>query len=252
MRIQVMSVKAIILVAVGVSAMLAGCTSLSQATPAAKADSLPPIRIVLAGDSTVADCPPEMPNRGWGQMFKDYLTGPVELINLAEGGQSTNSFRTSGKWQQVLDRKADFILIQFGHNDEPGHDDRTTDPNTTYRANLIRFVDEARARGAKPILVTPVSRMHMRPDGAVSNKLKVYADAMKAVASQKSVPLVDLNTASAELYAKLGPAGMTELGCGGADRTHFSPKGAKVIAGLVAKALPDACPGLKPYIKPPR
>lgn len=91
--------------------------------------------------------------------------------------------------------------------------------------------------------------MHIRPNGTVSNKLRVYADAMKAVAAQKAVPLVDLNTASQKLYESLGVEGTAMLGTGPSDRTHFSPHGAGVIANIVASELAVAVPELKPYIR---
>src|SRR5580698_749057 len=115
----------------------------STAAPAKK------IRIVLVGDSTVND------EGGWGYGFKQYLTGNIECLNTAANGRSSKSFIAEGRWTNALALKGDYYLIQFGHNDEPGKGpDRETDPATTYPQNLIKYIDEARAIGAKPILVT--------------------------------------------------------------------------------------------------
>src|SRR4051794_29507017 len=97
-------------------------------------------RIVLAGDSTVTG------EEGWGVGFGKCLSRDVELINLAKGGRSSKSYRAEGWWQQCLEAKPDYLLIQFGHNDCPGKGpDRETDPATTFRENMSRYVDEAKA-----------------------------------------------------------------------------------------------------------
>src|SRR5580692_2265506 len=115
------------------------------------------MKIVLVGDSTVND------EGGWGEGFRWSLTeggGPMfEVINLAKNGRSSKSFRDEGLWAPALAAKPDFILIQFGHNDEPGKGpERETDPATTYRANMTRYIEEARAASAIPILVTSIVR----------------------------------------------------------------------------------------------
>ena len=113
------------------------------------AQSAPPIRIVLAGDSTVTD------DSGWGAGFKRLATDKVEVINTAANGRSSKSFIDEGRWAEALAKRGHYYLIQFGHNDEPGKGpERETDPTTTYRANMARYVDDVRAIGATPILVT--------------------------------------------------------------------------------------------------
>src|SRR5262245_60447057 len=118
----------------------------------ARAQDKPKVRIVLAGDSTVTD------GSGWGLGFGKALNDNVDLLNLSRGGRSSKSFRDEGSWQKVLDAKPNYVLIQFGHNDMPGKGpERETDAKTTFRENLARYVDEARAIGATPILVTSLS-----------------------------------------------------------------------------------------------
>ena len=99
------------------------------------------IRIALVGDSTV------QPSSGWGNGFTAQLTGDIECLNFARGGRSSKSFINEGHWKEALDSKPDYILIQFGHNDQPGKGpERETDPKTTYRQFMSQYVDEARHR----------------------------------------------------------------------------------------------------------
>src|SRR5262245_33600096 len=129
---------------------------------AAGAQPRPAVRIVLVGDSTVND------EGGWGPGFRAAFGADVEVTNLAKNGRSSKSFRDEGLWQPALAAKPDYILIQFGHNDVPGKGpDRETDAATTYRANLARYIDEARAVGAKPVLVTSIVRRNFEPDGTI-------------------------------------------------------------------------------------
>jgi lysophospholipase L1-like esterase len=115
--------------------------------------SAQPIKIVPVGDSTVND------EGGWGTGFRASFGPPVECLNLAKNGRSSKSFRDEGAWAPALAAKPSYVLIQFGHNDNPGKGpERETDPATTYRSNLARYVDESRGAGAIPILVTSIVR----------------------------------------------------------------------------------------------
>src|SRR4051812_12597805 len=128
----------------------------------ALAQERPSVRIVLVGDSTVND------EGGWGPGFRAAFGAEVAITNLAKNGRSSKSFRDEGLWAPALTAKADYILIQFGHNDVPGKGaDRETDAATTYRANLARYIDEARAAGAKPVLVTSIVRRNFDADGKI-------------------------------------------------------------------------------------
>ena len=208
-----------------------------------------PMRIVLAGDSTVTT------NGGWGVGFAKALRPGVECVNLARGGQSSKSFRDSGQWQKVLDQKPTYILIQFGHNDMPGKGpNRETDPATTYRENMARYVDEARAIGARPILVTSMTRRYFK-EGKINSNLLPYVDAVKNVAAEKKAPLLDLHARSIELFEQLGPEGCRELSpndpkTGKVDATHLNRKGGEVVGKLVARELKKAVPALADYFEP--
>ena len=176
----------------------------SSQLPAAPTDHK--LRVVLVGDSTVAE------KSGWGTAFIKRLAPDAEGTNAARGGQSTKSFLDGGNWKKALELKPDWVLIQFGHNDQPGKGpNRETDPETTYRANLILYVDEARAAGSKPVLVTSMVRRVFQPDKQhLRVDLEPYVAAMKRVAEEKQVPLVDLHARSHELIEKLGPTGVAE------------------------------------------
>src|SRR5438874_10660648 len=140
------------------------------------------VRIVLAGDSTVTA------KAGWGAAFEKLLTADVECINLSMGGRSSKSFINEGRWAKCLEIKPDYVLIQFGHNDEPGKgNDRETDPQTTYKQYMSQYVDDARAAGIKPVLITSMARRQFRDDGKIHSSLIPYVDVVKHIAAEKHV-----------------------------------------------------------------
>jgi lysophospholipase L1-like esterase len=208
-----------------------------------------PLRVVIVGDSTVQTYPLDQPIRGWGQYIGERFSANVEVVNLALSGRSTKTFREEGLWEKALAAKGDWYLIQFGHNDshEKGKPE-STDAGTDFRNNLRRFVDEARAVGGRPALITPMHRRTFRADGRLADNLEPYAEAMRAVAKEKGVPLVDLHTMSGKLFLKLGDTGSADLSCSPADRTHFSEKGARAMADMVANGLKKNAPGLRRYV----
>lgn len=207
------------------------------------------LRVVLVGDSTVAE------KSGWGTAFSKLLAPDVECTNAARGGQSSKSFLDSKLWDKALALKPDWVLIQFGHNDQPG---KGPNRETTYRANLIRYVDEARAAGAKPVLVTSMVRRTFQPDKQhLRVDLEPYVAAMKKVAEEKQVPLVDLHARSHELIEKLGASGVAEAKMEAEakppathDGTHLNEHGGEMIAPLVADELRKAAPELAAHLAP--
>lgn len=230
-------------------AFLALLALATAAAPLHAADA-PPAKplIALAGDSTVTD------TAGWGAAFAKLLGPDAGCKNFAGGGQSTKSFRDSKKWQQVLDAKPAFVLIQFGHNDMPGKGPhRETDPATTYPENLARFVDEARAIGAQPILVTSLARRTF-VEGKIRGELKPYAEAATKVATEKKVPLVDLFARSVDLHNKLGEKESDTFNPPGkkkdqTDHTHLNAHGAEIIANIIAEELKKVAPELAKFLK---
>jgi pectinesterase len=205
-------------------------------------------RIVLVGDSTVND------QGGWGPGFRLSFGSDVEVTNLALNGRSSKSFRDEGAWAPALAAKPDYILIQFGHNDGPGKGpERETDPATTYRANLIRYIDEARGVGAKPVLVTSITRRTFDKDGKLkTDSLAPYIEAARSVAAEKKVPLMDLYTLTREQAQKLGPIGCLDIDAldkdGKPDTTHLGARGRNEIGMMAAKEFARAVPAMRPLL----
>ena len=233
---MIVSRRHFIVIACGFSA----CVTSIAAEPAPAEEK---IRIVLVGDSTVAT------GSGWGDAFAKLLGPKAECFNEARGGRSSKSFRNEGHWQRALDHHPAWLLIQFGHNDMPGKGPaRETDPKTTFPENLARYVDEARAIGAQPVLVTSLTRRNFT-DGHLVLDLTDYVEAAKRVAAAKKVPLVDLNARSIAQAEKLGPAGFAEMEPegktpGSKDHTHLNARGAELVAPLVVEELRKVAPAL--------
>jgi lysophospholipase L1-like esterase len=208
----------------------------------------PKLRIVLVGDSTVTD------DSGWGAGFRHLATAGVEVVNLAANGRSSKSYIDEGRWKEALARRGNYYLIQFGHNDEPGKGpERETDPATTFRANIIRYVDEARAIGATPVLITSLVRRIYNENGTIRTTQTPYVEAVRAVAREKKVPLVDLHAISKadaeqagdDVWADLSPRDDK----GVVDRTHLNAKGGDVVGRMVVEALAATVPALAPHFK---
>lgn len=222
---------------------------LSPASRAADAASRP-LRIVLIGDSTVCSYPATRPDRGWGQFIEErFRDGAVKVINLAAAGRSTKTFLGEGRWKKALEEKPDYVLIQFGHNDSHAPENpESTDAATDYKEYLRRYIDESRAVGATPLLVTPMVRRTFDADGKLRDNLQRYADAMKEVGAEKKALVIDLHAASKALVERLGPEASAEMANEKGDVTHFNEKGARAMAGLVMEELPTAEPKLKPVM----
>ncbi len=204
------------------------------------------ILVVIVGDSTVANYAADKPARGWGQFIQEHFDGTVAVSNLAANGRSTKTFIAEGRWKKALALKPDYVLVQFGHNDSHAKDKpEATDAARDFRDYLRQYVDEARKAGAVPILVTPMLRRTYNAEGVLQDDLQPYADAMKAVAAEKTAPLIDLHASSRALYEKLGAAEAAKLASLPTDKTHFNEAGARAMAGLVMKELGRVAPELQ-------
>ncbi|HEY1174011.1 MAG TPA: GDSL-type esterase/lipase family protein [Verrucomicrobiae bacterium] len=209
-----------------------------------------PVKVAILGDSTVSEYPTNSIIRGWGHYVQSWFNDSLQVTNVALSGRSSKSFITEGHWEKTKAIRPDIVIIQFGHNDSHAKTEpKATDAATDYRDYLHRYINEARAFGAQVVLVTPMHRRTFNADGSLNDILKPYAEAMKIVAADKKVPLVDLHTASGKLFAKLGDAGSADLSNAPGDRTHFSAKGARAMAELVMQELPQALPTLKQHLK---
>jgi lysophospholipase L1-like esterase len=206
------------------------------------------MKILLAGDSTVANCPThEYPMSGWGARLPRHVYSWAAVHNFAKGGASTESFRDEGLWGRLLETAGagDLVLIQFGHNDQKRPH---LAARTGYAANLRRMVAEVRALGAVPVLCTSVERRHFL-DGALKESLEDYPEVVREIALELHLSVVDLNTWTRGLYTELGVEESKSLFChfapgehahwpdGLADNTHFSQRGASLVAGEVAGRL---------------
>lgn len=226
------------------------------ASPARAADK--PVCLVIVGDSTVATYPDKHDNRGWGQYIGEkFKDGAVRVVNLAAAGRSTKTFLSEGRWSKALAEKPDVVLIQFGHNDshEPAKPE-ATEAQGDYKDNLRRYIDESRAAGAVPVLVTPMVRRTFDASGKFAEapgpkSLGSFAAAMREVGEEKKVAVVDLYASSRSLAEELGPDKSGQMASRRGDITHFNERGARVMADLVAKGFPAAAPTLAPCIKAP-
>jgi lysophospholipase L1-like esterase len=262
--------------------------------PAPAPEQVRPIRatkIVLVGDSTTAVA------GGWGPSFCAYhVTSFAACINMARGGRSSGNYRAEGSWKLAMNELAapdyvqKYVLIQFGHNDQPGKPGRSTDLATEFPANMKRYVEEARSVGAIPILVTPLTRRQFK-DGKLDGDLAPWAEAVRRVAAETGAPLVDLNADSFAAVQAMGPvaamrfaqappspevlaAGRTgttiasNTGVAPApppaprapdalaesrpafDYTHLGREGADYFAEMVTRGLAKAEPRLRPVLLP--
>ena len=216
-------------------------TALLAFSAAAAAQGSPPAgpRLILVGDSTLA------PRSGYGNALCAAFQ-QVACLNLARGGRSSSSYRAEGLWQTVLALlneqgapQKNLVLIQFGHNDQPGKPGRSTDLATEFGPNLAAYVHEVRAAGAEVLLITPLTRRSFDKDGQLQNDLRPWAEATLRVAAERGVPVLDLNALSSATVQALGPGTADELAEAPPrfDRTHLGPKGADLFAQQVRDGL---------------
>lgn len=201
-----------------------------------------PQQVFIAGDSTAAEYGPERdPQAGWGQKLQAWLDpAQWQVRNHAKGGRSARSFIEEGRLEPIAAqlRSGDVLLIQFGHNDAKVEDpSRYDDPQQAYPAYLMRYIAAARAKGATPVLVTPVARL-LYDFGALLDTHGRYTLAMQQLAAREQVALIDLNASSSAWIRALGeqaarPYFMFVPEQGKADGTHFSHAGATAVACLV-------------------
>lgn len=213
--------------------------------------------VFLIGDSTMAERvdTTHTLERGWGQMLGRFFDSTVTVRDLAANGRSTKSFRAEGRWDAMLAqlRVGDYVLIEFGHNDEKIPDFmRYTDPQSGFRRNLERFVADVRTKGATPILLTPIARRKFDTRGAIEDTHGAYGPAVRDVAREQHVPLLDLQALTTTLVANAGPEGSKALFVwvapgaspiypeGHQDDTHLNATGAIAVARLVARTLHEA------------
>ena len=230
-----------------------------------------PRKVHTIGDSTMSEYKPAAtPKRGWGMYLQAFFnTDSVTVNNRGKSGASTRTFyENENLWPSVKSQMVagDYLIIQFAHNDEKckGMDvyeynrqmvllgkDTTTDmrgthPNTTYKAYLRLFINEARAMGVTPILMSPICRAYFQKDGIKHDGRHVLADtlnyvrSMREIADEMHVPFLDMTALSQQLYEKQGKeyCMANYFNCG--DKTHTSAQGGMAIATLAYQLINQA------------
>lgn len=202
-----------------------------------------PIKVFTIGDSTMAN-KTSATERGWGMLFPQFVDASlVTVYNKAVDGRSTLSFINDGRWKDVVNQlsEGDYVLIQFGHNDEKTDASLHTDPATSYKSNLKIFIREAREKGANPVLLTPIVRRMFGSDGNINDEHTEYAEAMKQVAQESEVPLIDMNLYSRcyeNIAGVVGSRALHEYFPGKEiDNTHLCEFGAYITARCIAEQI---------------
>jgi lysophospholipase L1-like esterase len=219
------------------------------------------LTLFMAGDSTMANKPlvPAYPERGWGQLLPLYFKSSVRVENHAMNGRSTRSFVTEKRWKAIIDKlqPGDYVIVQFGHNDEKTNNGvRVTEPFGGFKQNFERFVREV-----KPILATPIARRRFDKDGKFFDTHGDYPEAIRQVAKEQAVPLLELHTKTCELLKQLGPeqsiklfnyatpGEYTKLPEGLKDDTHLNAFGATRVCDLAIEEIVVKVPELAAHLK---
>ena len=206
------------------------------------------------GDSTMANKkdPERNPEHGWAQVLQPFFKTNIIVENKAVNGRSTKSFINENRWDSIYKKlkKGDYVFIEFGHNDQKIEDStRYTNPHTSYRYNLIRFVKQTREKGAIPILLTSIARRNFNEKGVLVPTHGDYPLETRLVAQQYKVPFIDLEYYTELLEQAYGPEKSKELHLhfkagenpyydkDKADDTHLSLKGARAIAQIVVNQI---------------
>jgi lysophospholipase L1-like esterase len=210
------------------------------------------IKIFLAGDSTMSIKETKaFPETGWGMPFVHFWDSTVKVVNRAKNGRSTKTFISEGLWKSIMDeaKDGDYVIIQFGHNDEAKDKGERYATPDTFKMNLTKFIIETREKKATPILMTPVSRRKFDKEGNAVATHEQYSALVKEIVKETGVLFIDLDEKSKALYRQFGPENSKWLFLqlqpgehpnypdGRNDNTHFNELGARLIAQLVLKEL---------------
>lgn len=224
------------------------------------------IHIFMVGDSTMANKkdPDKNPEFGWGQVLQTFFSDDVQVNNHAVNGRSSKSFIEEGRWDKVIEavKSGDYVFIQFGHNDAKVHDkSRYTNPHTTYRKNLIKFIQETKAKGAFPILLSSIVRRKFNEQDVLIDTHGAYPLICRLTAQEFDVPFIDLQLKTEELVQSLGDeaskslylwleAGASEYKPEGKqDDTHLNKNGALKVASLTIEGLKEINSPLIAFLK---
>jgi lysophospholipase L1-like esterase len=205
------------------------------------------VTVFLAGDSTVTDQPRE-PYNSWGQMLPRFFKPGVAVANYAESGETAGAFIAQKRLAKIesIIRSGDYLFIQFGHNDMKN---RGPDAGAykDYTAHLKTMIAAARAHGATPVLITPMNRRTFDKSGSITNSFGDYPDAVRKLAAEENVPLIDLNAMSKPFYEALGPVVSVRAFAPG-DHTHHDDYGSYELAKCIVSGIIKAHLGLAKLI----
>jgi lysophospholipase L1-like esterase len=222
------------------------------------------INIWMIGDSTMANKSAKAaPETGWGMVFNEFVTSNVTVHNHALNGRSSKSFIDEGHWKAVYDsiQPGDYVIIQFGHNDEKPAEKLHTDPATTYKQLLKKYIDETRAIGATPIICSSIVRRHFDGNGNLKDTHGTYISAAQEIALETKTPYIDMEAKTRKVVAKLGPEKSKSLylftipgeyqnrPTGVQDSTHLNTTGARIFAGLFVEEVKKQKLPLKGLLK---
>ncbi len=225
-------------------------------------NQLQAITVYTIGDSTMADRASGSVEQGWGSHLQQFfLSDAVKVSNHGRSGRSTKSFINQGYWTTVKNalQPGDYVFIQFGHNDQKSDDaalyaDSKASYNVSgsYRYYLKMFIDETKAKGATPVLMTSVVRRIFDTNGVLTNSLGDYPDAVRELAAELGVTLIDMEQKSRKLVEGLGPEASKKLymiSTGKDDNTHFVTAGATAMAEFAADGICETRIPLIKYVK---
>ena len=216
--------------------------------------------IYLAGDSTVVDQRTE-PWTAWGQILPRFFRTGVVVSNQAESGETMRSFENEKRFEKLFStiKKGDYLFFQFAHNDQKPENGVPLD---LYRKLLATYIDKARAAGATPVLVTSMMRRAFDDQGKIKDTFAGYPQALKEVAAEKHVTLIDLNAMSKTMWEAMGVEGTTKAfvhysantfpnqTAAIADNTHFNGYGAYELARCIVLGIQNSDLALKKWLVP--
>jgi len=218
----------------------------------------------MIGDSTMADKDPKtVPETGWGQVLQSFFKDTMKISNHAKNGRSSKSFVDEGLWQVVLDsmESGDYVIIQFGHNDQKSDEARHTDPYATYKGKLQKYIKDTRSKGASPILCTSIVRRKFDEQGNLTDTHGDYPGAVRQAAQELLVPLLDLELRTKKLVSDFGPEKSKSIYLyaspgaypnrpdGVQDDTHLNVEGATAVARMAVEEMRAIKLSLAEYLK---
>lgn len=227
------------------AAVLLGCCGMAKAPEKE-------ITVYLIGDSTcAAKSESARPETGWGEKLGQHFKKGVKVDNRALNGRSTKSFRDQGHWDKILGtlRPGDFVFIQFGHNDQKESDPKRYSDPETFGSNLKRYIEETRAKGAVPVLLTSIARRKFDAQDKPVDSHKNYMQITRRVAEQTGTPLIDMDVKTRALLEKMGPEASKNIYLWAKksdypnlkedkrDDTHLNAAGAEKYAQIVADGI---------------